>query len=174
MLPAAEQMGRQWDDIRQRSEDSETPHERIERRARADVHAPDSGTRYANDDRRPERVAERRIYMRDPPREGDAIVARHCPEGAAGGDDGAGDADHHIEDEDYEEGGGRGLAVCRLEVDRLEGEGECGGLVEDGVEVVDAVEEGNVEEEDGEEAADQLCGYAVGDVLLRVGDFLGH
>jgi hypothetical protein len=68
-----------------------------------------------------------------------------------------------------EEAEGAGDGVCGLAVKLGEWEGP--GVREEGVEVVDAVEDGDDVEEGGEEADDVLCEDGFGDVDAWFGDF---
>jgi hypothetical protein len=74
--------------------------------------------------------------------------------------------------DDDEEAEGAGDGVCGLTVEFGEREGP--GVREEGIKIVDAVEDGDDVEECGEEADDVLHENGFGDVDAWLGDFFGQ
>lgn len=152
--------------VRAAAHNDEGAHERRERGAVAHVDGAEHGVDYRAGERRVERVLLRTVHAANPAAEGCGVVAAQCPQHAAGCNVGTNVCAEGGQVDDDEKAQRTGEGVCGLAVEFGEGEGP--GVVEERVEVVDAVEDGDHVEEGGQKANDVLCEDGFGDVDARL------
>ena len=168
MRPAGEDVGRDEGEVGAAAHNDEGPDESGERGAVAHVDGAEQAIKHRAGERRVERVLLRLVHAADPRAARRRIIAPQRPQHAARGDVCAdvGAERGEVDDDEEAEGAGDGVGGLAVEL----GEGEGPGVREEGVEVVDAVEDGDDVEEGGEEADDILREDGFGDVNAWFGD----
>jgi len=155
-VPAARQDVRE-DSARvgQRAEHDEGGDQRLEGRRAPDIDAAQAGDHEAHGNRGTHGGVERGVDLREEGREGSRVVACKAPPHASAGDEGADERWERGQEEEAGQANCAGVGTRGLHVD------VCGweigpAAVEDGIEVVDGVEEGNKIHECGGEGCEHL------------------
>lgn len=166
---AAKQVRQDGGEVGEGGENDVGADEGVEGGGGADVDAAHDGADDAAEGDGVERVLESRMHAAEELGRGGRVVAGERPESAGCGDvaaDGGAEGGQEGEDEqaDGAAGGAGGLAV-----DFGDGEGRARG--EDGIEVVNGIEDGDEVEEAGPEADNHLREDCFGDVFAGVRDF---
>lgn len=170
MRSAGGDVGKNEGEVGAAAHDDEGPDESGERGAVAHVDGAEQAIKHGAGERRVERVLLRGMHATDPRAARRGVVAAQRPQHAARSDVCAdvGAEGGEVDDDEEAEGAGDGVGGLAVEL----GEGEGPGVREEGVEVVDAVEDGDDVEEGGEEADDILREDGFGNVDAWFGDFL--
>ena len=170
--PAGKDVGRDEGQVRATGHDDERPDESRKGGAIAHVDGAEQAVEHGAGERRVERVLLRGVYAADPRAAWCGVVAAQRPQHAARGDVCADVCAEggEVDDDEEAEGAGNGVGGLAVEV----GEGEWPGIREEGVEVIDAVEDGDDVEEGSEEADDILSEDGFGYVDAWLSDFFSQ